>query len=294
MKNTFWLYAIGILIFSGCEREIHHQEPYVGASHNPQNVQAAVTAEQTMATEKLNAEKQMATVVSLVADGKISSDASKALAELYGGLVWRDSSLSQYFKEEEVGYVAPMFEKRFTEEDVEKLAVIGHITPGPTDDYHCHACSRLVGGAIFRRQGSDWIVESSQMIIGWGGSLSDEVINVVKIGPTKRGISIRVSDVNHGYEFLREEILVPRQGRLDTALNVGYKGQPGPAACLDEGISLPNQGLDIRFEPGSDPEYFEAVAHLEYNEGKCSQEDSWIAHKETTRYLLQDGKYRPI
>jgi hypothetical protein len=289
MKKTLLILALLIiavvlLICTNCERFFSKQAPY--------KVEVAVTAEQLKASEeKMKAEEHIRAVSSNVANGKISSDANKAFTDIYGGLIWNDKILAQYFQGKTIGYLAPVFEERFTEGGLEKLLVLGRITPEPTESYFCHACYPLLGGAIFHKQGSLWVVESAKKIIGWGGSLSPDVISIFKIGPTKYGVSIRFFDVHQGYEVLKEMILVPNQGHLDVVLDVGYSDKPGPGVCLEDNINLPNQNVDIKFEPGINPEYFDAVVHIEYNDGACGHKVKWVAHKETTRYQFKKGRY---
>lgn len=284
MKKTLLILAFELLICSGCERDSSKPTPY--------KVEVAVTAEQLKAAEeKMKAEEHIAAVSSNVANGKISSDANKAFTDLYGGLIWNDKILAQYFQGKTIGYLAPVFEERFTEGGLEKLLVLGHITPEPTESYYCHACYPLLGGAIFLKQGSLWVVESAQKAIGWGGSLSPDIISIFKIGPTKYGVSVRFFDVHQGYEVLKEMILVPYQGHLDVGLDVGYSDKPGPSVCLEDNINLPAQSVDIKFEPGINPEYFDAVVHIEYNDGACGQKVKWVAHKETSRYQFKEGRY---
>jgi hypothetical protein len=222
-------------------------------------------------------------------DKKVSADAKKVFAELYGGSVWKDEALAQYFKDKNSGYLAPIFEERFTEGGLEKLLVLGHIAPEPIEEYFCHACVPLLGGAIFLRQGTGWVVESAQKIIGWGDAFGGGRFSVIPIGPAKYGVAIRSSDAHQGYEDLRGSILVPDHGKLNVALTVGYSERPGPGACLDVGL-LP-QGVNITFEPVGNSSYFDAVVQVQYNDGNCEHS---VRVEKTVRYRFLNGKYEPI
>jgi hypothetical protein len=285
MNRSLLFSAIALLICSGCER--------YSTNRAENKVEVAVTAEQSKASEdQAIAEKHIAAVALSVTEGKITDDASKALASLYGGLVWKDKILAKYFGGKTTGYLIPVFEKRFTEGETEKYLVLGHITPEPTETYVCHACTPLIGGAIFVKQGSKWVVESKQKIIGWGAGLAQDDISIEKNGPVKYGVLIRIDDAHQGYEDRRERLLVPNQKNLDVALEVGYVEKPGPAACLEGNIDFPAQSVEIKFEQGNNAEYFDAVVHVEYNEGVCDKEN--IRINKTTRYQYHKGKYIPI
>lgn len=222
-------------------------------------------------------------------DEKVSDEAKKAFIDIYGGSIWQDESLAYYFKGQTSGYVTPIFEARFTEGGMEKLLVLGHITPEPMEGYWCHACYPLLGGAIFLKQGSVWVVESMRKVIGWGDVFGGGRFSIIPISPAKYGVAIRIADAHQGYEDLRAEILVPHHGNLDVALDVGYREKPGSGAC--EVVELLPQNVDMRFEPGKNSGYFDTVIQVQYNDGNC---EHFVRHAETVRYQFHDGKYQPI
>jgi hypothetical protein len=249
-----------------------------------------VKASTTKNTTESPANISTTTNIPLTRD-KVSVEAKDAFLNLYGGETWADKIIGDYFKDKTEGYISPKFEGRFTEGGINKLLVLGYITPEPADGYFCHACVPLIGGAIFQKQDLKWVVESVQKIIGRGDVVETGDFNLVQIGPDKYGISIHITDAHQGYEDNRFEILVPYQGSLKIALDAGYIEKPGPAACIDGHAALHNQDVSLKFEPGKNPEYFDAVVRVRYNDGECKH---WTRKEETKHYQLHDGKFEPI
>lgn len=220
---------------------------------------------------------------------KVSDDASKAFSGIYGGLKWNDGNLAKYFQGKTTGYVTPKFEEKFTEGGKEKLLVLGYITPEPIDNYFCHACVPLLGGAIFLKQGSGWVAESVNKIIGWGDPVETGRFGIILIGPKKYAVAMYIADAHQGYEDARVEILVPHDGKLEVALNTGYTEKPGDAACTN--VPMSPQKVDVRFEPGKDSDYFDALVQLQFNEGTC---EKFVRQDKTTRYRFHNGRYQPV
>jgi hypothetical protein len=235
-------------------------------------------------------EAKSATNALLIRD-KVSPEAKDALLNLYGGGVWVDKNLGGFFKDKTEGYVTPKFEGRFVEGGISKLLVLGYITPEPGEDYQCHECVPLIGGAIFQRQESKWVVESAQKIIGRGDVLETGEFRLIQIGPEKYGVSIHITDAHQGYEDDRFVVLVPYQGNLNVALDAGFIEKPGDAAFTESNVALLKQDLNIKFELGKNSEYFDAVVRARYNDGDSQH---WVRKDETKRYQFRDGKFEPI
>lgn len=222
---------------------------------------------------------------------KVSDEAKDALINLYGGVTWKSKNIGEFFKGKKKGYISPKFEGRFTEGGRNKLLVLGYITPAPIESYFCHACLPLIGGAIFRQKDSRWVVEAAQKIIGWGDVFETGNFDLIQIGPDKYGVLIHVSDSHQGYEDSKFEILVPYNGHITIALDAGYIEKPGPAACIDDNINMPQQDLKIKFEAGKRPEYFDVIVQAKYNDGNCQ---GWTRKAEIKRYQFNNGKFKPI
>jgi hypothetical protein len=214
-------------------------------------------------------------------------DAQKALALIYGSLEWNDKKLSEYFKDKTVGYISLDFDSIYTEGGKEKHFVIAHITPSPIEEYRCHACTPLVGGAVFAKSKNGWVVESENKVMGWGNAFGED-FKLEKIGADKAGLVLRIQDVHQGYENKSTKLFISYNGKLNPVLEVGFGESPGPGACM-EGAEA--QSINVRFEPGNQSEYFDAVADIQYNEGNCGK---LVVKKQSSRYRFAGGKYAQI
>jgi hypothetical protein len=315
MKQSLTILIILILSCTGCERDSPKSavDSILNPPSSPDSPKAgvAVTADQMRISEE-NVAAASAAIFTKAPNtpeesrniwlnlnsetvtwkyAKVSDDASKAFAGVYGGSKWEDKVLEKYFKGKTTGYVTPKFEEKFTEDGKEKLLVLGYITPEPIDNYGCHACVPLLGGAIFLKQGSGWIPESVNKIIGWGDPLEIGRFGIVLIGPKKYGVAMYISDAHQGYEDVRAEILVPHEGNLNVALDAGYIEKPGEAACMDNKDAVSPQSVDMKFETVNNSDYYDAVVQVQYNDGTC---EKFVRQDKTTRYRLRDGKYVAI
>ena len=81
-------------------------------------------------------------------------DPGKALAVVYGSQTWSDPRLREYADfPQGRAFVVPAFDAAFNEQGVEKHIVLATLTPRPAAAYNCNACSPLLGGAVFRKEG---------------------------------------------------------------------------------------------------------------------------------------------
>src|SRR5206468_3408423 len=93
--------------------------------------------------------------------------------------------------------VRPFFSQPFREGDAEKRFLLTQMVPRGESDYQCHACSPLVGGAIFVHRNGTWIPEREQLAIaqygGWGEV--PKAPKLVRIGPAKMGVLLEEGNV---------------------------------------------------------------------------------------------------
>lgn len=242
-----------------------------------------------VASDLAAAQKQSNNANPVINKFHISDEAKGALLDLYGGIQLNDKRLVEYINVE-TAYVIPVFEKHFISEGSEKLLVLGVLseTDGAIQD--CHACTPLLGGAVFSKQGQKWVVENEQKIIGWGGpfgTLGD--IDIVLTGKNKYGVAIRVSDMHQGYENMFVRVFVPYNGKLVEALGDGFAESPSENAC--ENINIQPQSFDVKFEPANDADYFDLVTRSQFNEGDC---EHFVRKDITIRYRFNNGKYLPV
>jgi|GEM_PF-5662880 len=215
----------------------------------------------------------------------------EALIMLYGGMIWKNYALKNYFKEEstDTGYITLAFESAYIENNKEKHVVISHITPRPYEEYQCHACAHLVGGAVFVKSKNGWSIESKSKIIGWSSDLFHENITLVKIGPDKYGVMLSVDDVYQGYETKYKFMIVSYNNILKKVLDVGFSEKPSHDVC---GKGIEEQKVEVEFDKTQDSECFDIIVHIKRNEGSCRTKISVLS--ETKRYKYVKGKYKYV
>ncbi len=140
---------------------------------------------------------------------------------------------------------------------------------------------------MFAKTKEGWEIESQSKIIGWGNALGERLF-LVKIGPDKHGVMIRIDDAHQGYEYKHVQLVVPNSGALPVALDIGFDESPGPGACADGGEDLVEQHVKVSFVPGSNPHYFDVLADILENEGTC---DDYATSQTNARYVYANGKY---
>lgn len=214
-------------------------------------------------------------------------DTNRAMILLYSGQTLTSSDLKQYFKGQTTGYISVAYESGYNENNLEKHVVIFHITPEPAEQYMCHACSPLIGGAIYTKTKDSWAIETKSMIIGWGNAFGEKM-SLVRIGKDRHAVMLSISDAHQGYETKYINLIVPYNNKLNVALNVGFIEKPGPGAC---GEAAPEQKVEIKFDETGNSEYFNISAKIQYNEGPCQQ---LIANKKTAIYKFVKDRYKLI
>ena len=75
----------------------------------------------------------------------------------------------------------------------DKTIVIARLTPRPPDEYTCHACVPLIGGAAFVRSETGWKIDSRAQIIGFGNG-AEKNFSLAQIGPGRYGVLFRLAD----------------------------------------------------------------------------------------------------
>ncbi len=227
------------------------------------------------------------------AAGIDAPDPQTALKQLYGGDTWDDARLSNYFGRsldsdglQNRAFVSVAFQSSFREGGQDKAIVIAGLTPRPADEYRCHACAPLLGGAELVRSGSAWKIVSRTQIIGVGNGAGNH-FSLVKVGPDRYGVLFRLDDSHQGYEQRRIDVITAVDGALVMVLSIGFDERPGKDACAD----ARGQAVNLEFAPGSNPDYFDAVATVQRNDGICGHLTSRI---ENARYRFENGKYEQI
>jgi hypothetical protein len=206
--------------------------------------------------------------------GEFTADA--ALALVYGELPWVDERLASFGRFEGAqAYVELLFERGFVEDGIEKRIVVATLTPQPRAQYGCHACTPLIGGAVFRRDRDGWALEARGEILErshpWFDA-SHASLELVEVAPGRYGLLHRVNDVNGGIETKRTSIIFAHDGELGVRFAAHIPETPGPGACNVPAPRLEVQLSDERREP-NEPGYYDVEADYAYNDGACRARD---------------------
>lgn len=215
---------------------------------------------------------------------------------VYGGAQWRaGEQAAPFFPRNTLLHVHEAFRAAYREQDQDKLLLVYQLTPGPREQFRCHACIPALGAAVMARdlarglgsQDGEWRLQARAPLLMWGAPFSgDEDLQLLALGPQRWALRSRFHDVGGGYETHRERLLLQQRGRLVLALDEGFTDKPGPGAC---GPGAATQGTALQPLAGS-----EAAPRLElilrYNEGACPAPQARV---ERRRYELRDGRFQP-
>jgi hypothetical protein len=223
----------------------------------------------------------------------------RALALIYGGPVWEDPRISSYPNfETDRAFVEPLFDAAYVEGGNAKHVVIATLTPRPWSEYRCHACSPLIGGAVFRADGDSWTIEAVGTVIGlghaWYGTHSS--LDLVRIGPNRFSLLHAIEDVNGGYESKRVSLIFARDGDLAVRFEESIVESPGPGAC-----GIPEE-QHLRVTMGEPDEagggaLFDLIVDMRWNDARCRMLEPEVATFEgqvchrVSRYRHTDDAY---
>jgi hypothetical protein len=234
-----------------------------------------------------------------------------ALTVVYGREPWNDSLASRR-KSLEKGqdFIEPLYDVAYVEGGIDKHVVIATLSPRPRSQYNCHACSPMLGGAVFRRDGDMWRVESRGLEIEPGHAWFDGKhgrLALVRVGADRYGLLHQVDDVSGGYESMRASLIFGVDGVLASRLVVPPVQGPGPGSCgmpaqhlkvgiLDSGagsaVPAANAGTD------SASGFYEIDVDALWNEARCEPvasgagaRSSGRACQRASRYRYRDGAY---
>jgi len=172
----------------------------------------------------------------------------------------------------------------FREEDNDKYFILTQTKP--LEEYECHACSPVLGGAVFSNEGNIWQIEASERLImrmGEFGQAPDP--ELVKIGPDKHGVLFRARYTNQGFS-VEETVLI---GKVDQSLGVmlsldthaAYQGECDYYPCW-------SYSSDTRFVPGQSPEFYDFIVTTY---GTKLVESSVVPFREIKSFVFTQGEY---
>jgi hypothetical protein len=237
-------------------------------------------------------------------------DPVQALTIVYGRAPWDDSQATRFNTfENGQDFIEPLFDAAFVENGSDKHIVIATLTPRPRSQHSCHACSPMLGGAVFRRDGEAWRIEAVGQEIEQGHAWFDARhgrLQLVRIGPGRYGLLHQIDDVSGGYETMQASLIVGLDGVLASRLVVPPFSGPGPGACgVPEqhlAVTIVDDGADdaavVATAAQADADYFEVVVDALWNEARCESVDGGIGARSSgracqriTRYRFRDGVY---
>lgn len=237
-----------------------------------------------------------------------------ALTLVYGRETWSDR-LARRRNTFDSGqdFIEPLYDAAYVEDGVEKHVVIATLTPRPRSQYDCHACSPMLGGAVFRRKGDEWRIESTGLKIEPGHAWLDgkhDRLALVRIGRNRYGLLHEVHDVGQGYESMKASLIFGIDGVLASRLMVPDVEGAGPGVC-----GAPPQHLNVDIlgagavaaSPDSTVDnassdsaggFYGVVVEAQWNEARCEPVEggdrarlSGRVCQRTSRYQYRDGTY---
>lgn len=215
-------------------------------------------------------------------------DAQAALTQMYGGNTWKDPRLTRHVQwkgSANVAYVSLGFNASYTEAGHPKHVVVSLLTPEPPDQYLCHACTPLIGAAIFTPAGSGWQIESASLLIE--DVASGHHFKLVQAGPDRHAVLVHQQDDHQGYELDRIDLLLPYRDNVRRALTVGFNESPSPDACGDGSP----QSTDLTFDTQGSRELYDVLTIVRKNAGECGHLRPAVQQE---RYAYADGAYRLV
>lgn len=199
-------------------------------------------------------------------------------------------------------FIEPLYDAAYVEGGVDKHVVIATLTPRPRSEYDCHGCPPMLGGAVFRRDGDVWRIESTGLRIEQGHAWFDGrhgKLTLVHVGPDSYGLLHQIEDVAQGDESKRASLIFGVDGVLASRLAVPSVAGPGPGAC-----GVPAQHLKVGIleagagNTGSEPGFYDVAVDALWNDGGCESIDGGTrarsygrACHRITRYRYRDGTY---
>lgn len=115
----------------------------------------------------------MAMVALAAAPVRAEPDMASARKAIYGGASWSDARATRFFGSGVRTEVHEVFRARYREQGQEKLILIYQLTPGPREQFRCHACQPALGGAVMAQdERGDWQVQARGELLMAGAPFS--------------------------------------------------------------------------------------------------------------------------
>ena len=159
-------------------------------------------------------------------------------------------------------------------------------------EFDCHACSPVIGGAVFRRRGGEWTLDavSKAAVIagGWGAPPQAEI---VRIGSDLQGVRLNSGFMAQGEVVVTTSILVPFGRRLQLALwettaedhTAGLCSQSAPPNCT-------KYQATFDYVPRTGSAVYDIQATWE---GVLAADGGPVDAAKREVYVFQNGRYVP-
>lgn len=103
------------------------------------------------------------------------------------------------------------------------------LTQTTTFENSCHACSPVLGGAVFVLDNNSWRIRTKQEFIsniaGDWGQISEDVGELEIIGPDKHGVALNIGYGGMGEEYLFKYIIAETANDLRVVFQTEVKGE---------------------------------------------------------------------
>jgi|GEM_PF-5353383 len=248
-------------------------------------------------------------------------DPVKALALLYGDLEpdgkhvrWKiqgttEDIESQEFAEGSDVLVGVHLAQPYREGSEDKVMLITTAVPA-NEDFSCHACFPLLGGAVFVRHGGRWKMEAVNRLIGakggdHGGGTAPEG-KLQQIGPDRFGVLFKSLDMWSGNAATFAFLVAATGDKVGILFDIesGYVYTNDCSAEMDrqggctheaDGSSYGNWGHDstIEFLPGKNPDYYDLSIRYEGKRFDFEADKmETVDRVEIYRFSKAEGKYK--
>jgi hypothetical protein len=186
------------------------------------------------------------------------------------------------------------------EDGTDKVYLVASAKPATSpENYDCHACAPAIGVAVFVAQEGNWALQSANPAVGfYGGWGSPPFVDLVKIGPDKRGVLLFDEDNHGGFASSYKILLVPFGRTVAEAWGIQDEQDNTGAYDLTDKLNkqVPyRSAAAFRFntthsDEGSIADYYDVEL---ISRGDVSNDLVHLKPENWTEvYRFKDGKYR--
>jgi hypothetical protein len=186
------------------------------------------------------------------------------------------------------------------EDGTDKTYVVASAVPADAPGgYECHACQPAIGAAVFVAQEGNWALQSANPAIGFYGGWGDAPrVDLVWVGPGKRGFLLTNTDMGQGYASSRKVLLMAVERTIAEVWSMEDEqdnaGAYDPADRANKQVAY-RASAGLRFfatdgEGGGGGEYYDIEV---ISRGNVSEDLVHLKPENWTEvYRFKDGKYR--